>query len=73
MAADGDGRLPLHLAGSEAAAQLLLATAPATAMVRDALGRLTILVMLWMGMTQAARTVLPATETHAALVALTAA
>ena len=36
MAAAGNGPLPLHFARSGAAAQLLLAAAPATAMVRDA-------------------------------------
>ena len=69
MAADGCGRLPLHWTRSEAATQLLVAAAPATAMVRDAEGLLPIDALLEGRDVEAARAVLPATETHAALAA----
>ena len=73
MVTAGDRRLPLHLATSEATAQLLLAAAPATAMVREASGRLPVGAMLQGGRVEAANTVLPVTETRAALAAIVAA
>ena len=73
MAATRSGRVPLHYASSEAAAQLLAAAAPATPMVRDADGRLPIAVQLEGGYVEAARAALPATETHGALAAIAAA
>ena len=73
LAAAGDGRLPLHWASSRAAAQLMLAAAPATAMVHDAQGRLPVDVLLGYGWVEAACAVLSATETHAALAAIVAA
>ena len=69
----GNGSLPLHyLADSEAAALQLLASAPATAGVRDAHGRLPFASLLEDEWVEAAHAALPATETHAALAALAA-